>query len=213
MRQAVRRCPELGQPPGRRRRDWPGVRRRFRHCPTQRRGGHARADTDRIARPPGRNRHRRCVRPPVNSPGCRTPRRTRPPQRSHCRWPMCGTGSDTDRRCGTGRGHLTVRSAASGLVGVHRHNDHGHDRRRCGRRAAAVPPGRRFWHRLPDTPTAAGRTLLGHPVRPQDDVAAHRTGRRKQRTVNPPIGPTRYNFLLLIPQGRPCGRPPAALRR
>ena len=35
--------------------------------------------------------------------------------------------------------------------------------------------------------TAAGPLLPGHLVRLQDDVAAHRTGRRKQRTVNPPI--------------------------
>ena len=35
----------------------------------------------------------------------------------------------------------------------------------------------------------------GHPVRPLDDVAAHRTGPRKQPTVNPPIVPARYNLL------------------
>ena len=35
--------------------------------------------------------------------------------------------------------------------------------------------------------------------------------RRRQRTVNPLIVPARYNFLY-SPQGRPCGRPPAALR-
>jgi hypothetical protein len=34
---------------------------------------------------------------------------------------------------------------------------------------------------------------------------------RKQRTVNPPIAPTRYNFLHAS-QGRPCGWPEAALR-
>jgi hypothetical protein len=27
-------------------------------------------------------------------------------QRSQCRWLLCSTGSDTDRRCGTGAGHL-----------------------------------------------------------------------------------------------------------
>ena len=43
--------------------------------------------------------------------------------------------------------------------------------------------------------TAGGRALSGHPIRRQDDVAAHRTGRRKQRTVNPPIVPARYNYL------------------
>jgi hypothetical protein len=35
--------------------------------------------------------------------------------------------------------------------------------------------------------TAAGHTLPGHPVRPQDDLAAPRTGPPKQRTVNPPM--------------------------
>jgi hypothetical protein len=64
-----------------------------------------RADTDRTERPPSRNRHRRWCPPPVNSTGCRTPRRTRPPQRRRRRWPSCGSGPDTDRRCGTGRGH------------------------------------------------------------------------------------------------------------
>jgi hypothetical protein len=34
---------------------------------------------------------------------------------------------------------------------------------------------------------------------------------RKQQTVNPLIVPARYNFLYSS-QGRPCGRPPAALR-
>jgi len=43
--------------------------------------------------------------------------------------------------------------------------------------------------------TAAGRTLPGHPVRPQGDVAALRIGRRKRRTVNPLMVPARYNFL------------------
>jgi hypothetical protein len=59
--------------------------------------------------------------------------------------------------------------------------------------------------------TAAGPTLPGHPVRLQDDVAAPRTGRRKQRTVNPLMASARYNFLY-SPQGRPAGglRPPSA---
>jgi hypothetical protein len=107
MRQAVHRCPEPRiATPGRQRRNRvrPGVRRRFHRRATAAPGWPRRADTDRTARPLSRNRHRRCVRAPVNAPGCRTPRRT-PPQRSQCRWPLCGTSSVTDRRCGTG-GHL-----------------------------------------------------------------------------------------------------------
>jgi hypothetical protein len=51
-----------------------------------------RADTDRIARPPGRNRHRRGVRSPVHSPRLAdTTADARPPRRSHCRSPLCGT--------------------------------------------------------------------------------------------------------------------------
>jgi hypothetical protein len=128
---------------GRRRRNRPGVRRRFRRRPTPAARWPRRADTDRTPHPPSRNGHRRCVRPPVNPPGRRTPRRTRPPQRSHCRWPLCGAGSDTDRRCGTGGGHLLSvarpadRSVSSGTP------ISGHDRRGCGSRGAAVPPRRR----------------------------------------------------------------------
>jgi hypothetical protein len=57
--------------------------------------------------------------------------------------------------------------------------------------------------------TAAGRTLPDYPVRSQDDVAAHRTGRRKQRTVNPLMVPARYNLLLFLKAGS-AGPPPAA---
>jgi hypothetical protein len=63
-----------------------------------------------------------CVRRPVNPSGRRTPRRTRPPQRRRCSWPLCGMGPDTDRRCLTGRGHLL--SAARQRTGrVHWQND------------------------------------------------------------------------------------------
>jgi hypothetical protein len=45
--------------------------------------------------------------------------------------------------------------------------------------------------------------MPGHPVRPQDDVAAYRAGLRKQRTVNPLMIPARYNlslpFLTAVP--------------
>jgi hypothetical protein len=75
-----------------------------------------------------------CLRRPVNPSGRRTPRRTRPPQRRRCSWPLCGMGPDTDRRCGTGRGHLlsaarpAERSASTGRT------TSGHARRICGRR-------------------------------------------------------------------------------
>jgi hypothetical protein len=51
--------------------------------------------------------------------------------------------------------------------------------------------------------TAAGHTVPDTPVRQQGDVATHRTGRRKQRTVNPLTAPTRYNFLC-SPSRRPA---------
>jgi hypothetical protein len=63
-----------------------------------------------------------CLRRPVNPSGRRTPRRTRPPQRRRCSWPLCGMGPDTYRRCGTGRGHPL--SAARQRTGrVHWQND------------------------------------------------------------------------------------------
>jgi hypothetical protein len=45
----------------------------------------------------------------------------------------------------------------------------------------------------------------------EPDTTVERRSFRKQRTVNPLIVPARYNFLYSS-QGRPCGRPPAALR-
>jgi hypothetical protein len=60
------------------------------------------------------------------------------------------------------------------------------------------------------TPDTSRSHPPGHPVRPQDDVATHRTGRRKQRTVNPLMAPARYNFLYS--SSRPALRP-AATRR
>ena len=47
--------------------------------------------------------------------------------------------------------------------------------------------------------------VAGHPLRRQD-VAGHRTGRRKQRTVNPLLVPATST----LPQGRLGGQPPAA---
>jgi hypothetical protein len=119
-----------------------------------------------------RNRPRLCVRSPVRPLGSRTPRWTRPPQRRCCRWPSCGTRPE--HRLAMRRGSRTpaVHSAASGPGSVHRRNTSGHERRGCGRRAAAVLP-----RRQPLTPVAghliaAGHTLPGHPVRPQGDLAA-----------------------------------------
>jgi hypothetical protein len=48
--------------------------------------------------------------------------------------------------------------------------------------------------------------IAGHPVRQQDDVARHRTGRQKERTVNPEMVPARYNFLYSSSSGA-SGRP------
>jgi hypothetical protein len=153
-----------------------GGRRRFRRRPTQRRGGHA-----------GRTPTASHVDQPEPSPsGCPptgplarlldTTADARPPQRSHCRWPLCGTCV----------GHPL--SAAGGPVAVHRRTDQRtwpsrprqKDPRGSAQAAVLAPVAGHL--------TAAGPTLPGHPVRPQDDLAAHRTGRRKQRTVNPPVG-------------------------
>jgi hypothetical protein len=157
-------------------------------------------------------------RPPtVNPPGCRTPHsRTSAPQRRRCSWPSCGTGSDADRRCGTGRGHLLSaarpadRSVSTGTT------TSGHDRRGCGRRAAAVPSRRQHGtgYRTPDRsrsqlawtpcPPARRRGRTG-----QDAASSGRSIRRLLAAAQPPLAPTRYNFLYIL-RGRPCGRPPAA---
>jgi hypothetical protein len=55
-----------------------------------------------------------------------------------------------------------------------------------------------------DSDTSLAMYAGHHPSR--------RRSLRKQRTVNPLMASTRYNFLSL-PQGRPCGRPPAATHR
>ena len=99
---------------------------------------------------------------------------------------------------------------------------------RCAARVAmsAVAAART----IPCPPVVAGvRQAAGHPSG-ASDRRRHRHGHRHQpwlclpdtsrperggsgmqRTVNPLMVPARYNFLCL-PQGRPCGRPPAALR-
>jgi hypothetical protein len=144
-----------------------------------------RADTDRIARPPGRNRHRRGVRSPVNSPRLAdttadTSAPAQPLQIAVVRHVCC----TPDRRCGTCVGHpLSAARPADRSVSTGTTTS-GHDRRGCGRRAAAVPPsgGHGTSCRTPDRSRSHPAWT---PVRPQDDVAAHRTGRRKQRTVNP----------------------------
>jgi hypothetical protein len=76
---------------------------------------------------------------------------------------------------------------------------------------------------------AGVREAAGHPSGPQiaadtglaidtslATCAGHQpSGRRsfgKQRTVNPPIAPARYNFLYSSFKAGPGGRPPAALR-
>jgi hypothetical protein len=112
-------------------------------------------------------------RPPtVNPPGCRTPHsRTSAPQRRRCSWPSCGTGSDADRRCGTGRGHLlSAARPADRPVSL--------AQRPAAMTVEAAAEGpQRFLPGGSMEPvtghlTAAGRNLPGHPVRPHDDVAA-----------------------------------------
>jgi hypothetical protein len=48
---------------------------------------------------------------------------------------------------------------------------------------------------LPDTRPQQVTPLPLHSVHPQDDAAAHMTRGRKQRTVNPLVVPSHYNFL------------------
>jgi hypothetical protein len=126
MRQAVRRGPEprTATPDGSGG-TGRGVRRRFRCRPTPAVRWPRWADTDCTAGPPSRDCHRQCVRPPVNSPGWLRPRRTRPPQRRRCRWPLCarvrtltgGAAHAVDTGCPqrgrrTGRCPLAQRPAA-----------------------------------------------------------------------------------------------------
>jgi hypothetical protein len=73
MRQAGRRCPNPGQPPGRQRRNRPGPWRRFRRRPTPAARRPRRADIDRTTRRPAGAVSPMCLRRPVNPPGRRIP--------------------------------------------------------------------------------------------------------------------------------------------
>jgi hypothetical protein len=64
-----------------------------------------RADTDRTARLPGRNRPGRGVRPPVHSPGCWTPRRRVRPSAAIADGRCAARIRTPDRRCGRCVGH------------------------------------------------------------------------------------------------------------
>jgi hypothetical protein len=174
-----------------------GVRRRFRRRPPPTATWQHRADNGRTACAPSRNRRRRWCPLTGQPPSCRTPRRTRPPQRSQCRWPLCGTGSDTDRRCGTVADTCCPQSGQR-TVGVQRCPAAQRPADMTVEAAAEGPQrfrpggGNETGCRTPDRRRSRP---VWTPIRPQDDVAAHRAGRRKQRTVNPPIAPARYNFL------------------
>jgi hypothetical protein len=168
-----------------------------------------RADTDRIARPPGRNRHRRGVRSPVNSPRLAdtTADTSAPAQplqiavvRHVCRTP--------DRRCGTCVGHplstarpadrsvstgtttadMTVEAAAEG---PQRFRPGG------GTGTGCRTPDRSGSHPPLDTPSAR-RTTWPHTG--QDARSSGRSIRRSSRLVT---------TSSTLPHGRPCGRPPA----
>jgi hypothetical protein len=148
-----------------------GVRRRFRRRPTQRRGGHGRrTPTAPHVRPAGTvtvgaSAHRQPARlPDTTQPDiCAA---TPPLQLAVVR-----TGSDADRRCGTGRGHLlSAARPADRPVSL--------AQRPAAMTVEAAAEGpQRFLPGGSMEPvtghlTAAGRNLPGHPVRPHDDVAA-----------------------------------------
>jgi hypothetical protein len=146
-----------------------------------------RADTDRTARLPGRNRPGRGVRPPVHSPGCWPPRRRVRPSAAiadgrcaaRIRTPDGDAAGVSDTRCPqrgrrTGRcppaqrpADVTVEAAAEG---PQRFRPGGGNGTGC---------------RTPDPGHQQVAPSLDTPSAPQDDMATHRTGRRKQRTVNP----------------------------
>jgi hypothetical protein len=120
-----------------------------------------------------RNRHRRrCVRPPVNPPGRRTPRREASAAAPPLQVAVVRHGSGHRPAMRHRPRTPAVRSAASGPVAVHRRNDQRpcpsrlrhKGRSGCVQAAAMAPVGGHL--------TAAGGTLPGRPVRPQDDVAA-----------------------------------------
>jgi hypothetical protein len=173
-----------GQPPGRQRRKRPG-------CPPQ---VPPLSDPSGEVAGHGEHRpHRTSAQPELSSPRCLAAGAD-----GHCAARVrtltgrCGTVADTrcpQRGLRTGRcppaeppADMTVETAAEGL-----------QRFRPG-------GGYRTGYRHL---TAAGHTVPDTPVRQQGDVATHRTGRRKQRTVNPLTAPTRYNFLC-SPSRRPA---------
>ena len=124
----------------------------------------------------------------------------RPPQRSHCRWPLC-------RKC-VGHPLSAQRPADRTVSQAQQPAD------MAVEAAAEGPqrfrPGGGNGTGCRTHLTAAGPLLPGHLVRPQDDVAAHRTGRRKQRMVNPPMVPASLQLPRLFLKAGPCGRPPTA---
>jgi hypothetical protein len=168
-----------------------------------------RADTDRTARPPSRNRQCRCVcahrstRPAAGYHGGRV-RRSAAVAAGRCAaWVRTPTGDATrvaDTCCPqrgqrTGRRPPAERPAAMPVEAA----AEGPQRLRPG-------GGNGIGWRTPDRSRVA--FCLDTPSA-RRTIWPHRTGRRKQRTVNPLTDPTRYNFLYT--SSRPaCGRPPAA---
>jgi hypothetical protein len=177
-----------------------------------------RADTDRIARPPGRNRHRRGVRPPVHSPRLAdtTADTSAPAQplqiavvRHVCRTP--------DRRCGTCVGHpLSTarpadRSLSTGTTTADMAVEAAAEGPQRFRPGGGTGTGCRTPDRSGSHPPWTPRPPAGRPGRTQDRTPEAADGQSAGWSL-----PLNYRSLRLVttsstlPQGRPCGRPPTA---
>jgi hypothetical protein len=126
-----------------------------------------------------------CVRRPVNPPGRRTPWREASDAAQPLQLAVVRHGSGHRPAMRHGSRTPAVRSAASGPVGVHWQNDQRpcpsrlrqKGRSGCVQAAVMEPVGGHL--------TAAGWHSAWTPRPPAGRVWPHRTGRRKQRTVNP----------------------------
>jgi hypothetical protein len=162
-----------------------GVRRRFRRRPTPAARWPRPADTDRTARPASRNRHCRGVRPPSTRPaaGHHTARHLR-----------------RNAAVAAGRRAARVRTLTGDAA---RAVDTCCPQRgqRTGRCPLAQRPAAMTVEAAAEGPQ---RFLPG-----QDAASSGRSIRCLLAAAQPPLAPTRYNFLYIL-RGRPCGRPPSA---
>jgi hypothetical protein len=94
-----------------------------------------------------------------------------------------------DRRCGTCVGHplSAARPADRSVSQAQRPADMTVEAAAEGPQRIRPGGGTGTGCRTPDRGGSPTLPWTGHPVRPQDDLAAHRTGRQKQRTVSPLI--------------------------